>query len=200
MTPGLTLKRSVEAQRWLSAIENCTFGVWDLNPRLETVHYSPQWKARLGFPRIHAPDSTQFWRCRVHPVDLDAMQASLRSHLDGQASSYEMRFRLRSNGSGYRTVLSRGRVVARDRLGDATRMVGTMVDLTPRLASSTPHGLALEDPEQVIVLPQRPLHAILGMACPSQAGAPDDAQQEQQLIESIRDLLDLALHEGGATL
>jgi len=195
----LILDRTVDTQRWLSALENCSFGVWDLDPRLETVHYSPQWKARLGFPRIHAPDSTEFWRCRVHPGDLDAMQGSLRSHLDGRASSYEMRFRLRSNGSGYRTVLSRGRVVARDPHGAATRMVGTMVDLTPRPTSARPHGLAIESPEPLIKWTRRPLHAILGVECPAPAGRPEAAQEEQQLVGAIRDLLDMALHEGLAT-
>ena len=60
------------------------------------------------------------------------MLDALRTHLDGHSSSYEMRFRLRSTGSGYRTVLSRGRIVARDQRGHPTRMVGTMVDLNLR--------------------------------------------------------------------
>lgn len=194
--------RTLQEQRWLSAIENATFGVWDLDPRRETVHYSPQWKARFGFPRIQAPDSTEFWRCRVHPDDLEPMQGSLRSHLDGRTSSYEMRFRLRSNGSGYRTVLSRGRVVARDPLGNATRMVGTMVDLTGRPATASPHGLAAEDPEQTMALARWPLHAVLGVGCSAGDGLgeehPDAAHEARRLIESISDLLDMALLEGGA--
>lgn len=205
------MNQTIETQSWLQAVENATFGVWDLDPRLEMVHYSPQWKARFGFPRIHAPDTAEFWRCRVHPGDLDAMQGALRSHLDGHASSYEMRFRLRSNGSGYRSVLSRGRVVARDSLGNATRMVGTMVDLTGRPATTTPNGLAAEDPEHITELARLPFHVILGVACPyvvldgsagdgsamAQAGAVHEAEQ---LIESISDLLDMALHEGRATV
>lgn len=188
----MTPDRAAQLQRWRLAIENASFGVWDLDPFQEMVHYSPPWKARLGFPRIHEPDNTGFWRCRVHPDDLESMQGSLRSHLDGKASSYEMRFRLRSNGSGYRTVLSRGRVVERDANGNATRMVGTMVDLTGRPTTQSLHGLAAEDPEQVIERPSRlPLHAILGVV-----GAPYEAHP---LIERVSDLLDLALSEGSPT-
>ena len=102
---------TVEHRRWLQAIENAHFGVWDLDPRQETVHYAPAWKARLGFPRVHAADSTSFWRCRVHPGDVERMLGSLRSHLDGHADSYSACFRLRSNGSGYRAMVSRGRVI-----------------------------------------------------------------------------------------
>jgi len=188
------------------AIENSTFGVWDLDPRLDTVHYSPQWKARLGFPRIDAPDSSAFWRCRVHPDDFDPMLGSLRAHLDGCAPSYEMRFRLRSNGSGYRTMLSRGRVVARDELGHATRMVGTMVDLTGRPSSAATYGLAAERPEQTDAWRRPPFHEVLGLAHPRHGtlGAASEAlkgltagsaQAHPRLVELIDDLLDIALRE-----
>ena len=198
-------ERTVEEQRWLRAVESATFGVWDLDPRLETVHYAPQWKARLGFPRIHEADSTAFWRCRVHPDDLAPMLGSLRSHLDGHAPSYEMRFRLRSTGSGYRTVLSRGRVVTRDPLGNATRMVGTTVDLTGRPVATAPHGLAAEEPGQIADSARWPLHAVLGVACPSSVGAQgrfgsvgDASRAAPRLVEMIDDLLDMALRESGA--
>lgn len=192
---------TVEEQRWLLALDSAIFGVWDLDPRLETVHYSPAWKARLGFPRIHAPDSTAFWRCRVHPDDFDPMLGSIRSHLDGDSPSYQMRFRLRSNGSGYRTMLSRGRVVARDPRGNATRMVGTMVDLTGRPAAATRHGLAADDPAQKIAVPRRPFHAALGVAaCTGIAEERSAAANEaQRLVELVDDLLEMALREGGAS-
>lgn len=179
--------RTPEERRWATSIENARFGVWDLDPRLEIVHYSPQWKARLGFPRIDAPDTCAFWRCRVHPDDFDPMLGSLRSHLDGFTPTYEMRFRLRSNGSGYRSMLSRGRVVARDPLGNATRMVGTMVDLTGWASSAANYGLATELPVQARELHRLPFHAALG-------GAPE----RHRLVERVDDLLDVALLETNA--
>ena len=204
----MTSDRTVTRQSWLRAIEDASIGVWDLDPCRDMVHYSPQWKARLGFPRIHEPDDTGFWRCRVHPDDLPSMQGSLRSHLEGHASSYEMRFRLRSNGSGYRTMLSRGRVAERDARGNATRMVGTMVDLTGRPVSASLHGLATEDPTQIITPSSRlPLHAALGVTSPqtdlvASAGGrlrPESSHEAHRLIELMSDLLDMALHEGCTT-
>lgn len=179
--------RTPEERRWAASIENATFGVWDLDPRLELVHYSPQWKDRLGFPRIDAPDSCAFWRRRVHPDDFDPMLGSLRSHLDGCTPTYEMRFRLRSNGSGYRSMLSRGRVVARDPLGNATRMIGTMVDLTGRACSAANYGLATELPLQAHELHRLPFHAALA-----------DAPASHRLVELIDDLLDVAVREAHA--
>lgn len=112
--------------------------MWDLRLDLETVHHSPQWKQQLGFPEPYSADSTHFWRCRVHPADLAGMLAAMGAHARGSQPSYEATFRLRSNGSGYRVVHSRGRVIERNAEGRAVRMVGTMVDLTER--PFTPQG------------------------------------------------------------
>lgn len=130
--------------RWRQAIEAGDLGVWDLRPDLEIVHHSPQWKQRLGFPEPYGADSTHFWRCRVHPDDLECMLAAMRAHARGIQASYEATFRLRSNGSGYRLVHSRGRVIERSSEGRVTRMVGTMIDLTGR--PFTPSGGLVDDP------------------------------------------------------
>jgi PAS fold len=198
------LNPTPEEQRWLAAIEGGRLGTWDLDPRLEVVHYAPQWKSRLGFPRIHDCDSTGFWRCRVHPEDFDAMLRSLRLHIDGSLPTYEVRFRLRSNGSGYRYVLSRGRVVERDANGAATRMVGTMVDLTDRPPVAAAHGLAAEDPTQVVERSRVPFHALLGVNA-SQASGPSSgwpsspglAADRHRLVDQVHDLLHRAWRDAG---
>ena len=181
-------------------------GVWDLDPGMEIVHYSPQWKARLGFAEIHAADNTWSWRCRVHPDDLDKMAESLKSHLDGTAPTYEAQFRLRINGSGYRTVLSRGRVVARDEQGTATQVVGTMVDLTGRPHASAMHGLVAEGPTRCVHLPRLPFHAVLGAAQPCAESSPSvvglctesqsaEAAESQRIAGMVDDLIETALRE-----
>jgi PAS domain S-box-containing protein len=200
-THGILLRMSdatPEERRWREAIESGAFGVWDLDPRREVVHYSPAWKLRLGFPRVQAPDSTGFWRCRVHPEDFEAMLGALRSHIEGGRPDYEMRFRLRSNGSGYRTMLSRGRVVARNELGHATRMVGTMVDLTDRPASTSTHGLAAEDPRPPAEAVPTPFHALLGVRDPAAFAADRMAvsHEPHRLIDRVDDLLERAVREG----
>lgn len=126
---------------WRVAMAKGDLGVWDLAPQLDRVRYSTPWTRRLGFPDGHAAESTTFWRCRVHPDDLAPMLGTIRRHFDGDLPTYECRFRLRSNGSGYRTVLSRGRVVERDDRAQPVRMLGTMIDLTPRAPRPRRAGL-----------------------------------------------------------
>jgi hypothetical protein len=193
--------RTRDERLWAMAIASARFGVWDLDPRRDTVHYSAQWKARLGFPRLHAPDPSSFWRCRVHPEDVGPMLESLHSHLDGRASTYQTRFRLRSNGSGYRTMQSRGRVVERDSLGNATRMIGTLLDLTGWPASTPDCGLASEESGTAPRLHRLPFHAAMGVTTlpPGEPGDPvRKAEEPRRLVDMIDDLLHATWREAKA--
>ncbi|MCW5665300.1 MAG: PAS domain-containing protein [Piscinibacter sp.] len=197
-----------EQERWRLALEGASFGVWDLDPRAEQVHYSPAWKARLGLVPVDAPDSTAFWRERVHPDDLAPMLGALRAHVDGDTPDYEMQFRLRGGGAGWRTVLSRGRVVERDDRGEALRVVGTMIELSGR-PSRPGSGPAERVRRSRLSHDLRtPLHAILGLSylLSQRVGeAPADEQRRQlaaieeagrHLLERVDDLLDMAVRDG----
>lgn len=177
------------ALRLRQAVDAGELGLWDLRPVQEMVHYSPQWKSRLGFPDPGRADSTHFWRCRVHPDDLEPMLTAMRAHWRGVDPTYEVTFRLRSNGSGYRLVHSRGRVIERGADGAATRMVGTTLDLTPR--PCTPQAGLPEGPRGVMVGPSAglPFHLLLGMQ-PDGDTATDTAPSAATAAERKR-LLDL---------
>jgi PAS domain S-box-containing protein len=118
--------------RWGLAVQSAGFGVWDLDVPAHQVHYSPQWKAMLGYGDSAEPDATAVWRARVHPEDLPRMLAALSGHLEGRLPGYECEFRLRTADGHYRWVLSRGRVVESDPSGRPLRAVGTLTDLTDR--------------------------------------------------------------------
>jgi PAS domain S-box-containing protein len=194
--------------RWELAIQNAGFGVWDLDPREQTVHYSPQWKRMLGYDDRDERDSTATWRGRVHPDDLAPMLEALHAHVDGRTASYEKEFRLRAASGQYRIVLSRGRVVARDAAGQALRVVGTLTDLTDRHEAGK---LLLSpdraDPGRLAVLGnashdlRTPLNAVLGFAqlLGQDLGTADIARQRDylagieragwQLLEQIERML-----------
>lgn len=185
----------MEVERWRRAVQQGWFGVWDLDARQDTVHYSPRWKEHLGFPYARSADHTAFWRCRVHPEDQAAMMTALRAHLDGSQPSYEARFRLRSNGSGYRHMLSRGLVLERDARGEALRMVGTMVDLSDRPASPTP-AQWVEDASGAPGLGLStglPFHQLLGDVQPPALHVP--GLNPGRMLDLVGDLLDQTLRQ-----
>ena len=184
----MDMKLVLAEGRWEQAVDAGELGLWDLRPDLETVHHSPAWKRRLGFPDPDNADSTHFWRCRVHPDDLPLMLEAMRAHSAGHRTLYEATFRLRSNGSGYRLLHSRGRVVDRTAAGRATRMIGTMIDLTDRPPSPAtglpagPRGIMGGSPLDL------PFHLLLGMG---ELPGGDAGGQVQRLADERRRLLAL---------
>jgi hypothetical protein len=181
------------AQAWRQAVERGELGVWDLRPPMEAVHHSPQWKVRLGFPNVDEADSTDFWRCRVHPQDLQPMLEAMRAHAEGSRPTYEATFRLRSNGSGYRLLHSRGRVVERDARGRVLRMVGTMVDLTGRPCS--PRGGLVEGARSGIAIQPlaSPFHTLLRSLGTTACAQEVDARE--QVIVLVSDLLNASIEQ-----
>ena len=119
-------------QRWGLALQSAGFGVWDLDVPGQTVHFSPQWKAMLGYGNADEADSTETWRQRVHADDLPLMLHRLTEHLADRTEGYEIEFRLRAASGRYHWVISRGRVVERGPERQALRAVGTLTDLSDR--------------------------------------------------------------------
>lgn len=159
-------------------------GLWDLHLDLGAVHFSPSWKVRLGLPDPDLADSIHGWRCRVHPQDLETMLAAMRAHVRGSARSYDAYFRFRSNGSGYRQLHSRGRVLQRDRDGRPCRLIGTSIDLTPR--PSTP-GVGIPDgprAEMSFRLPKVPFHQLLDSKIMDR-GLISERDQALQLVDDL---------------
>ena len=210
-------------QRWGLALQSASFGVWDLDPVAQLVHYSPQWKAMLGYTINDERDSTEVWRARVHPDDLQGMRAALDAHLEGRSDAYACEFRLRAADGGYRWVMSRGRVAARDGQGRALRVVGTLTDVNDRreleaLRAERDRAAAanLAKTEFLSRMSHElrtPLNAVLGFAqlLQQQLGPNDDdpknatqrryvghiEQAGWHLLAMINDVLDLSRVESG---
>jgi len=212
--------RSLE-QRWGLALQSAQFGVWDLDVVQQRVHYSPQWKAMLGYDASDEPDTTATWRDRVHPDDLAGMLRTLTAYLSGHEASYELEFRMRAADGSYRWVLSRGRIVEHDAEGHATRAVGTLTDMTARheadaLRIERDRAEAANRAKSEFLARmshelRTPLNAVLGFAQllaqqigearPDIAGQRRHVQQIERagwhLLTMIEDVLDLSRVETG---
>ncbi len=220
---AMTMQQDLKAleERWGLALQSAAFGVWDLDPRAQRVHYSPEWKAMLGYGDLPVEETehTDFWRRRVHPDDLQRMLAALHAHLAGDASSYAVEFRLRAADGSWRCVLSRGRVVERDAGGAPLRMVGTLTDLTEhhelqaaRLARARAEAASRAKTEFVSRMSHElrtPLNAVLGFAQLLSRRLGDGDIEGQRtyvanieqagwhLLAMINDVLDLQRMESG---
>jgi PAS domain S-box-containing protein len=94
------------------------------------------WDADLQSGKVSLADkqlTLQALAALVHPDDLAAVRASLRSAVKGLAPAYVAEHRVRTARGEWRWILSRGRVTQRDPAsGRALRMIGANVDIQER--------------------------------------------------------------------
>lgn len=114
----------------------------------------------------------------------------MRDHARGETARYDARFRFRSNGSGYRLLHSRGKVLERGSDGRARRLIGTSIDLTPRASTpgvGLPHG-----PRHDMSNPWSglPFHLLL-----RDHADPGEAAERERALMLIEDLIEETLAE-----
>jgi diguanylate cyclase (GGDEF)-like protein/PAS domain S-box-containing protein len=115
---------------WSLAIDGSGTGIWDRNVITGEIRYSPGWYAILGYEEVSDSDQIEISYRRVHPDDLDYVQATIQDHFDQRTEVYEVEHRLRCKNGSFKWVLSRGKVISRDNTGRPLRMVGTTTDIT----------------------------------------------------------------------
>lgn len=89
------------------------------NPLAESA-LAPQ----MQFPRL--VDYLDY----IHPFDRGRLREALIAHIKGESEHFAASYRTRAHGGGWLWILGKGRVVARDANGRATRMVGTNRDVS----------------------------------------------------------------------
>ncbi|MEG5160317.1 ATP-binding protein [Microcoleus sp. AT3-A2] len=126
-----TLRQSEE--RYQLTLESVNEGIWDWQVQTNTIYFSPQWKAMLGYQDSEISNEFSSWEELIHSDDLHPILDSLGQYLKrGSNEPYSWEFRMRHKNGSYRWILSRGRVVERDGEGQPLRLVGSHTDLTDR--------------------------------------------------------------------
>jgi len=121
--------------RWATAIDSAREGVWDWDMKNNQVFFSKHWKGMLGFKEHEVPNELNEWRKRIHPQDVDKVDAIIEGHIHNESSFFESEHRLLHADGTYRWILDRGKAVERNKQGIAVRMIGTHVDITERKAT-----------------------------------------------------------------
>jgi PAS domain S-box-containing protein len=106
-------------------------GVWDWNiPTGETV-FSPSYYTMLGYEPYEFPQNYESWRSLVHPEDIEKTEQEINKHLT-TGKDYSIEIRVKTKSGKWIWILTKGRVVERDKHGMPIRMVGTQSDITTR--------------------------------------------------------------------
>ncbi len=135
------LETSEERLRLL--LDSTDAALYDWNPLTETGFFSPRLYEFLGYEPGEVKPGSAETLAHVHPDDRMRVASEWTSTMLGVTSSYDRQYLLRKKDGDFLCVRDRGRVLARDQAGKATRIAGTLCDLSrQRLAEE-----ALRDSE-----------------------------------------------------
>ncbi|WP_437948515.1 PAS domain-containing protein [Sorangium sp. So ce296] len=124
----IALKESEE--RFALAVQGSRDGLWDWNLAGGGAYYSERFKDVLGCQDGELGDSIESFLGLVDGEDRDRVAAALRGHLERRAP-YDVEFRRRTAAGELRWLCSRGQALW-DEQGRATRMAGSLSDITAR--------------------------------------------------------------------
>ncbi|SDU09423.1 PAS domain S-box-containing protein [Verrucomicrobium sp. GAS474] len=134
----VTEKREAEEELYRSeerlrnALDAAEDGLWDWNIKTGRWIWNRCYMTMLGYsPEAFEPGEST-WRSLIHPDDLVHVLRLRDDHLNGRNPLYEAEYRMRTAAGGWKWVLDRGRVVARDSDGQPLRVVGLHQDTTVR--------------------------------------------------------------------
>jgi diguanylate cyclase len=117
--------------RWLNALEAAQQGVWDQSLVNDEVYYSPVWYRMRGYePDADLDNSLEGWLLRVHLEDREHVRTTIQQQNLTRSDNSVFEYRERHAKGHYIWIQSRGRPVAWDENGKATRTLGTDTDIT----------------------------------------------------------------------
>ncbi|MBN1944831.1 MAG: PAS domain-containing protein [Bradymonadales bacterium] len=123
------LRQSEERLRL--TLEAVNDGIWDWNLLTGKAVFSPGYYTMLGYEPYEFPQSYAAWRSLLHPEDLERAEAEINEKIASN-QGYVIEIRMLEKSGGWRWIMSRGKVVARDSLNRPIRMVGVHTDITDR--------------------------------------------------------------------
>jgi diguanylate cyclase (GGDEF)-like protein/PAS domain S-box-containing protein len=125
-------KLKASEELWKYALEGAGDGVWDWDIKNDVAHLSRQYKTMFGFSDEDIITHQQDWSNRIHPEDLASVTQAMHDYWDGKTDKYVHEHRVICKDKSIKWVLSRGKLIKRDKDGKPQRMVGTHTDITER--------------------------------------------------------------------
>lgn len=130
LTEAIARRQELERldERLQKAIADTGIGLWEWEPATGQAWFSDSWGRLLGIEDPAVAMDYPTWRERIHPEDLEAVEADLAELLAGRRPKHEAEFRLRHEDGAYRRMFARATAVP----GSAGQVRGTLLDVTER--------------------------------------------------------------------
>ncbi|HTN52511.1 MAG TPA: MEDS domain-containing protein [Anaeromyxobacter sp.] len=117
------------AEQLRLAMECAGHAYWEREAASGRIVAGTPWTL-LGYAEPDLNGSLAAWLELVHPEDRARVDEAFRAHAAGRTPGYREEYRVRARDGSWRWVLAAGRALARDDGGQATRVAGTITDVT----------------------------------------------------------------------
>lgn len=114
------------------AVESSNDGNWEIDLMHNSIHFSRQWKAMLGYSEKDLKDEFETFEDLLHPDDKAIVLAVLDPYTKVGLGDYECQYRLRTQRGTYKWILTRASVLSNSN-GLPERFVATNIDVTTRV-------------------------------------------------------------------
>ncbi len=118
-------------------------GMWDWHIQTGKLFFNERYAEIHGFKPNELPKRLYGWENRVIPEDWAYVKANLYAHIDGKTPFYEVEYRVKNKNGETIWIQDSGKVVSRDKNGQAERAVGTTREITRRKETELALGDAM---------------------------------------------------------
>lgn len=122
-------------ERWKFILEQDTESIWEWDDQIGTT-YDRGDDAPLFDPLKICRSEPIGESSGIHPVDIGRLRQNIQDHLDNKIEFFNTQYRILRRSGAWSWMNTRGKVVARNSTGQATRMIGTHSDVTERVIGS----------------------------------------------------------------
>jgi PAS domain S-box-containing protein len=150
----LAAQELVESQRRLRlALDNARQGLWDWNIETDEAVIDANGWSIMGHDPVERTGSVEAWRQAIHPDDRERVQQLLARSLEPGGGLFDVEYRSVRQDGVWIWVNTRGQVQARNADGAATRMMGTIQDVSARKRAEANFEALLEAaPDGMVIL------------------------------------------------
>ncbi|MGH1471380.1 MAG: ATP-binding protein [Cellvibrionaceae bacterium] len=208
---------SANDARYEITMKSSSHGIWDYNLETKALFISPHYFKKLGYELSEVEPSVKFIESITHPDDKNLLSKESLKYYGTRTTTIEVEVRQRKKTGDYVWILSRGKVVKRDKKGRPIRITGINTEIEKqkntlkklekiREISVAENKSKSEFLERMSHEIRTPMNAITGMAyltadtelSEEQRNYIDDIDSAaQSLLRIIDDILDFSKIESG---
>lgn len=119
-------------ERLQMAIAATSEALWDWDVATGKVYRSQRYYEMTGYTESEDTQDLEFIKRQVHPDDVDLVLQHIKSYKTTHCGDVDFEYRLLTRQGEIKWVHARGRVVSRDAIGYALRVVGTLADINEK--------------------------------------------------------------------